>query len=81
MRTSTLGFLKNGALLLCLFAPSAWMIATIPPLWRDADAYVQAHREPFGGDLLEPCSRLLLFREGPSFRRRTVRALAGKYST
>jgi hypothetical protein len=46
MRASTLGFIQNGALLLCLFAPSAWMIATIPPLWRDADAYVQVTENP-----------------------------------
>jgi hypothetical protein len=46
MRASTFGFLKNCALLLCLFAPSAWMIATIPPLWRDSDAYNQLTRDP-----------------------------------
>jgi len=46
MRASTFGFLKNCALLLCLFAPSAWMIATVPPLWRDADAYNQLTRHP-----------------------------------
>jgi hypothetical protein len=40
------GFVKNCALLLCLFAPSAWMIATIPPLWRDVDAYNQVVRNP-----------------------------------
>lgn len=46
MRTSALGFLGKGVLLLVLFAPSAWMIATVPPLWRDVDAYNQLTRAP-----------------------------------
>src|ERR1044072_9834030 len=46
MRMSALGFLRNGVLALILFAPSAWMIATVPPLWRDVNAYNQLTRSP-----------------------------------
>src|SRR5438067_1116555 len=43
---SAVRLLQSCALLLCLFAPSIWMIATIPPLWRDVDAYNQLTRDP-----------------------------------
>jgi hypothetical protein len=45
-------FVASALPLLLLAAPSLWLMAVVPPLWRDADAYVQTVFPPGASTIL-----------------------------
>jgi hypothetical protein len=66
---------RTGALLAVLLAPSIWMLATLPPLLKDVDAYVQVTEPPGMATILHYAPLYCFLARFPLYAGHAVEAL------